>query len=50
MNPTPAPSPLTTLDYAANVSNNSDIALVVLVTLAVLVLLCLGILVVRSIG
>lgn len=54
MNPSPSPSPsqspLTTLDYASHVSGNSDIALVVLVTVGALVLLCLGILVARSIG
>lgn len=50
MNPSPSPSPLSTLDYAAHISDNSDIALVVLVVSAVLVLLSLGILVTRSIG
>lgn len=41
---------MTTLDYAAHVSSNSDIVLVLLVTAAALVLLCLGILVARSLA
>ena len=53
MNPSPSPSPsstpLTTLDYAAHISDQSDIALAVLIVLAVLVVLSLGVLLVRAI-